>query len=235
MQVLLIKDYSTEQIWGSLMTESFKLHIARHEPNVELDVCEACEGESIPSIDKYDLIILTGGTFNLLGTSYDKYPVWVQQVLATIRDLDGSQNKAKVLGFCWGHQAIQFAKGATLAPLATGPRIGVENVNLTPAGEDMFGLTTLNLMKFHKRYVKSTALGFTPLAASNEIFISDSNKVLSFQGHPEMTERIAQELIDADDGTYCVDTHNVPGGLKGIETAHDGDLVWEKIMKWARQ
>ncbi|EWZ49148.1 hypothetical protein NW765_015402 [Fusarium oxysporum] len=50
-----------------------------------------------------------------------------------------------------------------------------------------------------------------------------------------MTSRIAQELIDADDGTYCVDTDNVPGALNGIKTAYNKDLVWEKIMKCAPQ
>lgn len=67
-------------------------------------------------------------------------------------------------------------------------------------------------MKFHKCYIRSPAPGFKPLAASNEILISHSHKVLTFQSHPEMTSRIAQELIDADDGTYCVDTDNVFDG-----------------------
>jgi hypothetical protein len=49
-----------------------------------------------------------------------------------------------------------------------------------------------------------------------------------------MTQQIAQELIDTDDETYRVSVENTVSSVKGIETSHDGGLVWEKIMKWAQ-
>lgn len=123
MKVLLLKDYFTDHAWGQLIIDTFKLHITRRVPSAQVDICEACGGEALPGVDQYDVIILTGGTFDLLSTSFDEYPAWVQQVLSQIRDIAANKSKTKVLGFCWGHQAIQFAQGATLTPLVEGPRV----------------------------------------------------------------------------------------------------------------
>lgn len=122
MKVLLLKDYTTGYAWGQLIVDSFMLHITQ-VPSAQVDICEACGGEALPSVDQYDLIILTGGTFNLLSTSFDEFPAWVQQVLNQIRDLAANRNNTKVLGICWGHQVVQFAHGATLSPLVEGSRV----------------------------------------------------------------------------------------------------------------
>ncbi|KAK6085042.1 glutamine amidotransferase class-i family protein [Seiridium cupressi] len=77
------------------------------------------------------------------------------------------------------------------------------------------------LHKFHKRRVVTPAPEFLPLAYGNEISISQSSKVITFQGHPELTAQISQALVDADDGSY----HAIAVDLSpGIAAAHDGDM-----------
>ena len=89
------------------------------------------------------------------------------------------------------------------------------------------------LHKFHKRQVVSLAGGFTSLAADNEILVSEQGNILSFQSHPELTGEISQGLLDSDDGFYTEHAGVNPGIiLKDRYNAHDGEVVWKKIIDW---
>lgn len=87
------------------------------------------------------------------------------------------------------------------------------------------------LHKYHKRRVAEPAPGFQALASNNEIFISESGNILTFQSHPEMTLEIVQELMSADDGTYR-SNQTGSGSIKAVDSVHDGALVWKYIMQW---
>jgi hypothetical protein len=77
------------------------------------------------------------------------------------------------------------------------------------------------------------APGLQALAENNEIFISESKNIMTFQGHPEMTYHIAQGLKDTDDGSYRVEADKEGSKpLKGIEAAHNGVKVWRDIVSW---
>lgn len=93
------------------------------------------------------------------------------------------------------------------------------------------------LHKFHVRYVKTIAPVFTPLAELNEISISHSGQIMTFQGHPELTSEISHMLSGRDDGTYKP-TKSAEASDEGIViedagSPHDGELIWKYIMEWA--
>lgn len=61
-------------------------------------------------------------------------------------------------------------------------------------------------------------------------YISRSANMLTLQSHPELTYEIARDLIENDDGSYS--GSQVPT-MKDISSHHDGDVVWDRVMKWA--
>lgn len=47
-----------------------------------------------------------------------------------------------------------------------------------------------------------------------------------------MTLETAQDLLDADDGTYRSKRTDPTASLRGVDSVHDGALVWKYIMQW---
>lgn len=89
--------------------------------------------------------------------------------------------------------------------------------------------------KFHKRIVRVPPSGFQSLAEDNEIFLSESNRILTFQGHPEMTADIARGILDHRDPLYLADPS--PEGIarlqKDLEKMEDGKRAFATVMSWA--
>lgn len=119
-RVLLLKNYPSASSADKLMIKSFSTHILASVPNACLDICCIANGELIPDLHNYSLVILSGGKVNLLE---DDKPAWAVRVLDMIREIENEQNGPKLLGRCWGHQAIHYALGGKLAWLEQGPRV----------------------------------------------------------------------------------------------------------------
>lgn len=163
-RVLLLKNYPSAAS-DKLVLESFTSHIQASVPDARLDICYIANGETIPDLHDYRLVILSGGKVNLLA---DDKPSWALEVLDVVRNLAQEQTGPKLLGICWGHQAVHFALGGKLAWVEDGPRVsvwrniftsshitvlvlgmwlisngtvqvGVEDIHLTKAGQDKFG------------------------------------------------------------------------------------------------
>ncbi|KAK2766583.1 glutamine amidotransferase class-i family protein [Colletotrichum kahawae] len=225
----IIQDFSTTKPWGQMSIDATVNFIRRGIPHAQVDHYRAADGEIVPPAKDYDLFVLTGGNVNLL--EEDK-PEWALRVLDLIRDAAGLP-QTKLVAFCWGHQAVHYAFGGVLNILAEGPRIAVEEMNLTPEGKNLFQKEVLLLQKYHKRYITELAPDFTALAERCEISYSKEKGIITFQGHPDLSREIFQTLIDTDDGLYKpTDTtdHSPCGKLFSSDTADDGDEVWYKIM-----
>ncbi|KAI8157424.1 hypothetical protein K4K49_006754 [Colletotrichum sp. SAR 10_70] len=225
----IIQDFSTTKPWGQMTIDATANFIRRGIPHAQVDHYRAADGETLPPAKDYDLFVLTGGTVNLLE---EEKPEWALSVLDLIRDA-GALPDTKLIAFCWGHQAVHFAFGGVLDVLAEGPRIAVEEINLTPEGKKLFGKEVLLLQKYHKRYISRLAPDFTALAERCEISCSKEKGIITFQGHPDLSREIIRTLIDTDDGLYKPSetlNRSPCGRLFSSDTADDGDEVWYKIM-----
>lgn len=120
MKVLIIKDFSTTQPWGRQTIDSISGQIHRVRPSAVVEVCAAIDGETVPDPSSFDLVVLTGGTFDLINNPPSP---WVVQVLSLIRDISQQKCETKLLAFCWGHQATQFSMGGKLGLLEGGARV----------------------------------------------------------------------------------------------------------------
>lgn len=122
MKVLLLKNYPSSSPSDYLFIHSFSEHIQRSCPQASLDVCCIANGEAIPALSEYGLVILSGGQVNLLER---EKPAWTVQVLDMIRTISSEKDSPKLLGICWGHQAIHYALGGRLDWLEERPRVSV--------------------------------------------------------------------------------------------------------------
>lgn len=102
------------------------------KPNTKINVYAPIQGDPFPNLDSYDLIILTGGPFNLLD---DERPSWVTETLDFIKTATIDRVKPKLLGICWGQQAVALALGGSLGESKRGFCVGdpVYQTNTTEA------------------------------------------------------------------------------------------------------
>lgn len=91
--------------------------------------------------------------------------------------------------------------------------------------------------KYHTRCVSDLAPGFTQLSKDNEITVAPSGRILTFQGHPELTYEMSRTLIEGTRGKYqrrdTADLSNKEVVLRDISAAHDGREVWAHVLRWA--
>lgn len=61
--------------------------------------------------------------------------------------------------------------------------------------------------------------------------MSESDRILTFQGHPEMTCEISKTLSEGDTGAYKPTAANSEL-VEDISTPHDGSEIWKVILSW---
>jgi len=241
-RVAVIRDYVlTQATWGREMLDSIGELVSKlsdDNQKVMVDHFQPIEDGVLPAdASTYDLIVLTGGVYDLTRlNATPEHDPWVANLLDFIRNAVATSPSTKLLGICWGHQAISYALGGKIAYREGGPLIDIADIPLTPKGQEFFkGEKTLRLYKFHRRIVRDAPPGFSYLAEDHEISLSDSNQIMTFQGHPEMTAAIARGLVDDKDPSYLPDPS--PEGVArlhaNLKKEQDGRKVFERIVSWA--
>ncbi|KAL0931297.1 copper iron-regulated glutamine amidotransferase [Colletotrichum truncatum] len=238
LRVAVVKAYEIEEPKHRGMVQSFRENIQRYVPDAIIDAYRPMfEIGHLPDPSKYDLIIITGGLSNLCQAPSCFEP-WVNVVLEWIRQVVATQHvtRTKLMGVCWGHQAIATALSGSIGSFEF-PRVGVEELSLNKDGQQLFGKDKIKITKFHKRFVKDVPQGFRALAPDNEILFADSGLVLSMQGHPEIHGELARQLFDHD-VEYYSQTLPTEEALQRYfsemsDSKEDGELIFKKVTAWA--
>ncbi|GAP88471.1 putative class I glutamine amidotransferase-like protein [Rosellinia necatrix] len=190
-----------------------------------------------PNPDYFDLIVLGGSNVD----PRKRYP-WILEVHGFVRRMVRDYPHKKLLGICWGHQTISNVFGGKLADAAV-PEMGVASVTLTGRGREFFNEAaasgSFKLQQHHRREVVAEPHGFVALARGNQCFLSASNAMLTFQGHPEKDAETAR--LRAHDsvrwfGFDAASDEKAWAQLEALINAdHDGEMVWRRILEWARE
>ena len=90
-------------------------------PDYEIDLFDAVAGELPAQPWHYDGVVLTGSVANVT----DPEP-WMDAVYDHIRRLDAAQ--VKLVGICFGHQAIVHALGGSVVPAE--PQVGIAPISV---------------------------------------------------------------------------------------------------------
>lgn len=152
---------------------------------VELD-----EGDPIPELDPFDLLVVMGGPQDLW--QKDELP-WMRAELAAIRRWVVDLSRP-YLGICLGHQLLAEALGGRVAPM-TAPEVGLCEVTRTAAGaaDPLFaGLPErLRTFQWHGAEVADLPEGAVVLAgnaACGTQAIRCGDQAWGLQFHIEITE-----------------------------------------------
>lgn len=110
----------------------------------------------------------------------------------------------------------------------------MKELKLTEEGKRFFkGKERLRLHELHKKEVVMAPEGFVALAEGNQVLVSGSGRVLSFQGHPEMSGEIAGLLVGEESCyTEGLGREEVEGLVSRAGEEHDGLEVWRRVLEW---
>lgn len=146
----------------------------------------------LPEAGAHDAIIIMGSPAGV----YDPLP-WIDPLLQFIRAAEGS----KMVGICFGHQAMAQALGGEVVKSEKGWGTGLHDYSVIASQPWMNGETRIASPASHQDQVvvqpPNTAVvarsDFTPFAA----LAWTHRPAISFQFHPEFTPAYAKALIDA--------------------------------------
>ncbi|KAF5230144.1 hypothetical protein FANTH_13959 [Fusarium anthophilum] len=231
LRIAILQNDTKSEGYGNDFMNSFLTAIHGVKPDIEISIFDPIEKQEYPNLDndKYDAIILSGGT-----TEHDSTIPWVEKMSRFVCDTVAARPDQTLIGICWGHQAIHRALGGVVRRIPTGPFVQVGH-ELTPAGKEFFPNTTkediLAINTMHHTEVLEPAPGFQVLLARNEACLSANKNILTIQAHPEIGPVFAEELVrlhfekDLADGVMDDWLRKLNGDL-------DNGLVWQRIVQW---
>ncbi len=158
MKVLVLQHLAVEHpgVFRDFLTED---GIAWH--TVELD-----EGEPIPDLEPYDVMIVMGGPQDVW--QEDAYP-WLKAEKAAIRRFVADMGRP-YLGLCLGHQLLADALGGRVGP-GSRPEVGALKITQTDAGRNdplLAGVSDpIEVLQWHGAEVKALPDGAVHLARSD--------------------------------------------------------------------
>ncbi|KAH9950737.1 class I glutamine amidotransferase-like protein [Amylocystis lapponica] len=190
-------------------------------------------------VDAYAAIILTGSA----ASAYENLE-WINRLVSYVASVAQDKPLVKLIGICFGHQIIGRALGGDCVPNEGRWEVGVTEVELTPLGQDLFGVPTLNIQEMHCDHVPAVPsnlelLGSTPVALNQGMvrFLPgprsvENVQILTVQGHPEFTRRIVDVLVDTREKTGVLSAKVADDARRRAGWRNDGvDVVGKTIWR----
>ena len=165
-------------------------------PDRDAQLFDAKAGELPASDTACGAYVLTGSPAGV----YDNLP-WIPGLLGFLRQARG---KAKLVGICFGHQAMAQAFGGAVAKWPQGWSVGLHRYEVRRRAPWMDDAAHVDVPASHQDQVTAcpqdaavvAASAFTPYAAL------DYGDAISFQFHPEFQPEFSVALIEATRGRY---------------------------------
>jgi GMP synthase-like glutamine amidotransferase len=224
-------------------------HVASEHPGSFRDVMKAQghtmhaveldEGETIPSLADFDILLVMGGPMDVWETQ--KHP-WLVQEIAAIRDWVSAGRP--YLGMCLGHQLLAVAMGGKVG-LMSAPEVGMSRVPVEPDPifENIPPLCTC--FQWHGAEVKTLPPGARLLATNDGCAVQAfaiGSHAYGLQFHMELTETTAAEWGALPEYAAALERVRGPGALPVIQADVDAHFpalqsaahrIFENFLKLA--
>lgn len=119
MRIAVLINTSPSSPIEPFVRASWKRALRAVEQTAEVDFYDPIIAQEYPQPQLYDLIVLSGGSADPRSSE-----PWVLKMMDFIRDV-AALPRAKLLGICWGHQAIAQALGGKVETMETGPVVSM--------------------------------------------------------------------------------------------------------------
>lgn len=191
------------------------------DSNIHLHFYKAYEGEYPDNGSKHHFLI-TGSRYCVLDDS-----PWIKQLCQFVKD----HAYQKLVGICFGHQLIAHSLGGTVVPGHW--HIGVRNtIPFDKSNGEPNQLTRYN----HQDHVASLPMDAIQTYTSDNCEIAGfkiANKILTYQFHPEFTERYHKLLHEAKKANFTEE--EFIEAKQHLNDPTDHDLFKQKIISFLNQ
>ena len=189
-------------------------------------VFAADEGEYPDVPEDCDAYIVTGSSSGV----YDPDP-WIGQLLDFLRAAKG---RAKLVGVCFGHQAMAQAFGGQVIKSPKGWGIGAHEYGVLAQEPWMDAASPIRLPASHQDQVVEKPPGAEVLVASDFTpfagLVYRDQPAISIQPHPEFQPAYAKALIEARRGKVYADAQ----ADRALAT-YDGPDDRARVGRWIRE
>lgn len=156
----------------------------------EIDTFDVTKGE-YPQRGEYPAFLVTGSPAGV----YEELP-WIAPLLEFIRDT----REQKMIGVCFGHQAMAQALGGTVVKSEKGWGAGLHRYWVTHEAPWIHKTDTISIPASHQDQVvvqppSTDVVAASPFTAFAALAWKD-RPAISFQFHPEFTPAYAKALIE---------------------------------------
>lgn len=179
--------------------------------------------------ETFDAYVVTGSPASV----YDPIP-WVEDLLSFLRDLDPS---TKLVGLCFGHQALAQAFGGRVERSTRGWGLGLHGYDVVERAPFMDEAERIAIPVSHQDQVVTLPPGARVLAGSAftpyGVLTYADRPALSFQCHPEFAPDYARALTQGHRAGEA-NPDLVQGALASLEAPHDSTRVAGWIRRFLR-
>lgn len=189
------------------------------EDGIDITAVELDEGEPIPDLEPFDLMLVMGGPQDVW--QEEQYP-WLVEEKEAIRDFVVRKRRPFV-GICLGHQLLADAIGGRVSPSQT-REVGVLSVSKTIAGEQDVAIKNLpdrmKALQWHSAEVCGLPEGATILAQSDVCPIQAFrylDNAYGFQFHVEVGPKTVGEWADIPIYAHALEDAMGEGALATLD------------------